>query len=68
MLATIAAVEHLELSGVFAACHASGVPVGAALAVANRVGPASHDEWMENHARVSAALVEALKSGGVLDG
>jgi nucleoside phosphorylase len=59
-LASLAAAEHLELSGVFAACHAAGVPVAGALAVANRVGPAAHAEWKANHARVSRALVEAL--------
>jgi purine-nucleoside phosphorylase len=61
LLGAVAAVEHLELSGVFAACHAAGVPVAAALAVANRVGPGAHDEWMASHARVSRALVEALR-------
>jgi purine-nucleoside phosphorylase len=61
-LAAVAAAEHLELSGVFAACHAAGVPVAAALAVANRVGPRAHEEWREHHARVSRALVEALRA------
>ena len=60
-LAAVAAAEHLELSGVFAACHAAGVPVAGALAVANRVGPDAHAEWKANHARVSRALVEALR-------
>jgi len=59
-LATVAAVEHLELTGVLAACRGAGVPVAAALAVANRVGPAAHEEWRANHARASRALVEAL--------
>jgi nucleoside phosphorylase len=59
-LAAIAAAEHLELTGVFAACHQAHVPVAAALAVANHVGPAAHEEWLANHARVSRALVEAL--------
>ena len=61
-LAELAAVEHLELSGVFAACHAAGIPCGAVLAVANRVGPEAHREWRENHARVSAELMAALKA------
>ncbi len=65
-LAGIAAVEHLELTGVFAACHASGVPAAAALAVANRVGPGAHAEWLAQHARVSALLLEALRRAGVL--
>ena len=60
-LAALAAAEHLEASGVFASCHAAGVPVAAALAVANRVGPGASAEWRANHARVSRALVEALR-------
>lgn len=66
LLATRAAVEHLEVTGVFAACAAAGVPVAAALAVANRVGPGAHAEWKASHARVSRALVAAL--AGVLAG
>lgn len=65
-LAAVAAAEHLELTGVFAACHAAGVPVAAALAVANRVGPGAHEEWKANHARASQALRAALEAGGVL--
>lgn len=60
LLSGVGAAEHLEASGVFAACHAAGVPVAAALAVANRVGPDASPEWRANHARVSAALVAAL--------
>ena len=59
-LAAVAAAEHLEASGVFAACQAAGVPVAAALAVANRVGPDASAEWRANHARVSRALIAAL--------
>jgi purine-nucleoside phosphorylase len=65
-LARVAAAEHLELSGVFAACAAAGVPVAAALAVANRVGPDAHAEWEARHAGASRALVEALRARGVL--
>lgn len=65
-LAAVAAAEHLELTGVFAACHASAIPVAAALAVANRVGPDAHAEWRSQHARVSAALVATLRRVGVL--
>jgi len=61
-LSRVAAAEHLELTGVFAACSAAGVPVAAALGVANRVGPDAHAEWKREHARVSAALVESLRS------
>jgi purine-nucleoside phosphorylase len=60
LLGALAPAEHLELTGVFAAAHAAGVPVGAALAVANRVGPSAHAEWRANHAAVSRALVAAL--------
>ena len=66
LLGRLAAAEHLELSGVFAACHAAGVPAAAALAVANRVGPQAHAEWKTNHARASQALVAALRAGGAL--
>jgi purine-nucleoside phosphorylase len=66
LLGALGAAEHLELTGVFAACAAAGVPAAAALAVANRVGPGAHAEWRANHARASAALVEALRQRGVL--
>lgn len=66
VLSAVAAAEHLELTGVFAACHAAGVPVAAALGVANRVGPDAHAEWRASHGRVSRALVEALRSRGVI--
>jgi purine-nucleoside phosphorylase len=62
VLAGLAAVEHLELSGVFAACKAAGVPVAAALAVANGVGPDAHTEWLAHHARVSASLMARLEA------
>ncbi len=61
-LAAVAPAEHLELAGVFAACRDAGVPVAAALAVANRVGPSAHEEWDANHARASRALVDALRA------
>ncbi|BDG07331.1 phosphorylase family protein [Anaeromyxobacter paludicola] len=65
-LARVAAVEHLELTGVLAACAEAGVPAGAALAVANRVGPGANAEWRAHHARVSRALVAELRRLGVL--
>jgi purine-nucleoside phosphorylase len=65
-LARVGAAEHLELSGVFAACAAAHVPVAAALAVANRVGPDAHREWTANHSAASKALVEALRANGIL--
>lgn len=60
-LGALGAAEHLEVAGVFAACRAAGVPVAAALGVANRVGPDANAEWRANHARVSRALVDALR-------
>jgi hypothetical protein len=35
--------------------------VAGALAVANRVGPDAHAEWLAHHARVSRKLIEALR-------
>ena len=61
-LGRVAAAEHLELAGVFAACSAAGVPAAAALAVANRVGPGARAEWKANHRRVSRELGEALRA------
>jgi len=65
LLAAKAPAEHLELTGIFAACHGAGIPVAAALIVANRVGPNAHAEWQANHARVSRELVEALRAARV---
>jgi purine-nucleoside phosphorylase len=59
-LGAVAPAEHLELTGVFAACRDANVPVAAALAVANGVGPAAHEAWRANHARASRLLLEAL--------
>jgi purine-nucleoside phosphorylase len=64
-LAELGAAEHLEVTGVFAACAAAGVPAAAALAVANRVGPDAHAEWRARHAAASRALIEALTDLGV---
>ena len=62
-LAALGAAEHLEISGVFAACRAAGVPVAAALGVANRAGPDANAEWRANHARVSRAACRKTWSG-----
>jgi purine-nucleoside phosphorylase len=62
VLARIASAEHLELTGVFAACAAAGVPAAAALGVANRVGPGAHAEWKRENVRVSARVVEAIRT------
>lgn len=66
LLAALAPAEHLELTGVFAACHAAAIPVAAALVVVNRVGPGAHAEWQANHAQGSRTLVAALRAQGVL--
>ena len=66
-LATFAAAEHLELTGVFAACHGAGIPCGAALVVANRVGPEAHAEWRANHERVSRELMDQLMGQGIFE-
>ena len=64
LLGTVAPAEHLELTGVFAACHAAGVPCGGALVVVNDVGPAAAAQWQANHARGSQLLVAALRAAG----
>ena len=65
-LASIAPAEHLELTGVFAACHAAGVPFGGALVVVNDVGPEAPAQWKANHVEGSRRLVEALRDSGFL--
>lgn len=67
-LATVAPVEHLELTGVYAACHAAGVPFGAALVVVNDVGPEASVQWKANHAEGSLRLIEALRETGWFEG
>ena len=65
LLAQTAPAEHLEVTGVFAACHGAGVACGAVLGVADHVGPKAHQQWEANHKRVSDALIETLKAKGV---
>lgn len=65
-LATLAPAEHLELTGVFAACHAAGIPCGGALVVVNDVGPEAQAQWKANHAEGSRQLVETLRASGFL--
>ncbi|HJV21724.1 MAG TPA: hypothetical protein VJ570_03455 [Holophagaceae bacterium] len=65
LLAGLGAVEHLELTGVYAACHAAQVPVGAVLVVVNEVGPQAQTQWLGNHPSQSLRLIEALRSLGV---
>lgn len=65
LLAPLGATEHLELTGVYAACHAVGVPVGAALVVVNEVGPQAQAQWKEHHAQASRDLIARLQGMGV---
>jgi futalosine hydrolase len=58
--ATGATLENLEAFAVARAAAAAGVPFAAVLGVANRVGPAGHDEWQRHHrvaSRVACELV-----------
>ncbi|MFN8012249.1 MAG: phosphorylase [Holophagaceae bacterium] len=66
LLGRLGAAEHLELTGVYAACHAVEVPVGAALAVVNAVGPEAQAQWRANHAQGSLDLLRHLRDLGVL--
>lgn len=67
LLSSVAAVEHLELTGVFAACHEAKIPCGAVLVVAHDVGPDAHLQWQANHALVSRNLISTLKNNGIFD-
>jgi purine-nucleoside phosphorylase len=68
VLAALAPVEHLELSGVFEACRLVGVPCGAALVVVNDVGPDARIQWAANHEEGSRRLVERLQATGFFAG
>jgi nucleoside phosphorylase len=68
LLGAVASVEHLELTGVFAACYGAGVPCGAALVVVNDVGPDAQAQWTANHAEGSRRLVERLLSSEFFGG
>jgi purine-nucleoside phosphorylase len=65
LFAPLGEAEHLELTGVYAACHAVDVPVGAALAVVNQVGPEAQAQWKAHHAGASRDLIAALQAMGV---
>ena len=62
VLGLLGAAEHLELTGVYAACKAADIKVGAALVVVNEVGPDAQAQWHANHVQGSQALVEHLRS------
>lgn len=68
LLAPLGAAEHLELTGVYAACHSVGVPVGAVLVVVNEVGPEAQAQWKANHQGQSLRLIETLRGLGVFGG
>ena len=61
LLGTLGAAEHLELTGVYAACHAARVKVGAALAVVTEVGPDAQVQWRANQEKGSLLLIERLR-------
>lgn len=67
-LSKVAPVEHLELTGVFAACHAVNVPCGGALVVVNDVGPEAQAQWQANHLEGSRRLVARLRESGYFEG
>jgi nucleoside phosphorylase len=48
-------VEHMETYGAALACAEAGVPFSVVLAVANRVGPSAHAEWLANRERAEEA-------------
>lgn len=68
LLGSVAPVEHLELTGVFAACQGAGVPCGAALVVVNDVGPQAQAQWRANHVEGSRRLVASLRASGFFEG
>lgn len=68
LLGSVAPAEHLELTGVFAACRGAEVPCGAALVVVNEVGPEAQAQWLANHAEGSRRLVERLRASGFFEG
>lgn len=61
LFGALAPAEHLEITGIFAACHEAKVPVAALLIVANRVGPGAQRAWQTNHVTMSRRLVETLQ-------
>ncbi len=67
-LAAVAPVEHLELTGVYAACEAAGVTFGGALVVVNDVGPDAQAQWKANHGEGSARLIKALQASSFFAG
>jgi purine-nucleoside phosphorylase len=59
-LSRYGSIEHLECYSVLRAAQQLGVPATALLAVANRVGPDAHDEWVKNRVAAERAAQDAL--------
>ena len=53
-------VEHLEAYSIAVACAAFGVPLAAALGIANRVGAGGREEWLAHHRMAERAAAEAV--------
>ena len=53
--ATAASVENLEAFAVARAAAGAKVPFGAVLGIANRVGPAAHQQWLRHRETATAA-------------
>ncbi len=60
LLASGAAVEHLEAFAVASACAASGVPFAAALGVANVVGSEGRAQWRAQHRVAADAAIQLV--------
>jgi futalosine hydrolase len=58
--ATGATLENLEAFAVARAAAVAGVPFGAVLGIANRVGPTGHEEWQRHHRAASRAACELI--------
>jgi futalosine hydrolase len=58
--ATGARLENLEAFAVARAARAAGLPFAAVLGIANRVGPAGHKQWRDNHAAASRAACRLI--------
>ena len=58
--ATGAAVENLEVFAVARAAARAGLPMAAALGIANLVGPSAHTEWRRHHQAASRAACEVV--------
>jgi len=62
LAATGAALENLEVFAVARAAARAGVPFGAVLGVANRVGPQAHREWRANAGAATTAACAVIQA------